>query len=224
MKFTWLGQAGLLFDIDGYTIMIDPYLSDSVGKFNGRHTHMEIDESYLKLAPDAVVCTHNHLDHMDPETMEVILKNGDYMQVLAPWEAYLELRKYGGKHNYIMFNPQTEVTLNDKIMVKAVKAEHSDLTATGILIYAEDKVVYVTGDTLYNNKIFDDLPDNIDIIFLPVNGEGNNMNMCDAARFAKKTGAKTVVPIHWGMLDDLDPNDFKCNNRLIPELYKETTI
>ena len=32
MKITWLGQAGLLFEIEDKTIVIDPYLSDSVAK------------------------------------------------------------------------------------------------------------------------------------------------------------------------------------------------
>ena len=31
--------------------------------------------------------------------------------------------------------------------------------------------------------------DDIDVVFLPVNGVGNNFNMTDAARFAKETGA-----------------------------------
>ena len=32
MKITWLGQAGLLFETNGKTILIDPYLSDSVAQ------------------------------------------------------------------------------------------------------------------------------------------------------------------------------------------------
>ena len=34
MKITWLGQAGLLFETEKLTIMIDPYLSNSVEKIN----------------------------------------------------------------------------------------------------------------------------------------------------------------------------------------------
>ena len=34
MKITWLGQAGLLFETDNITIMIDPYLSESCYKVN----------------------------------------------------------------------------------------------------------------------------------------------------------------------------------------------
>ena len=32
MKITWLGQAGLLLEGEGLSVMIDPYLSDSVEK------------------------------------------------------------------------------------------------------------------------------------------------------------------------------------------------
>ena len=34
MKITYLGQAGLLFESEQAKVMIDPYLSDSVGKIN----------------------------------------------------------------------------------------------------------------------------------------------------------------------------------------------
>jgi L-ascorbate metabolism protein UlaG (beta-lactamase superfamily) len=47
------------------------------------------------------------------------------------------------------------------------------------------------------------------------------MNMTDAARFAKKIGAKKVVPIHFGMFDELTARDFPCENKVIPELFKE---
>lgn len=34
MKITWLGQAGLLFETGGLTIVIDPYLSNSCQRLN----------------------------------------------------------------------------------------------------------------------------------------------------------------------------------------------
>ena len=37
MKITFLGQAGLLFEKNGFKIMIDPYLSDSVEKINPKN-------------------------------------------------------------------------------------------------------------------------------------------------------------------------------------------
>ena len=46
-----------------------------------------------------------------------------------------------------------------------------------MLIEAEGKCLYITGDTLYNTDIFSDLPEQIDAVFLPINGSGNNMNL-----------------------------------------------
>lgn len=225
MKITWLGQAGLLFESGGYEIMLDPYLSDIVGERMGRHRREPVCEEFLKRQPDAVICTHNHLDHTDPNTLGILLAQEKLMQVLAPDGAWQEIRKFGGQHNYILFNRQTEVTLREGIRVKAIRAEHSAPYAIGVLIFAEGKTYYITGDTLYNNRIFPELPENIDVVFLPVNGEGNNMNMADAARFAEKTGAKTAVPVHWGMLDDINPKEFKCSaGVVIPEIYREIKL
>ena len=50
------------------------------------------------------------------------------------------------------------------------------------------------------------------------------MNKEDAARFAKRIGAKKVVPIHFGMFDELTAEDFSCENKVIPEIYKEILL
>ena len=45
--------------------------------------------------------------------------------------------------------------------------------------------------------------------------------MIDAARFAKMCGAKYAVPMHFGMFDEINPNSFAAENKVIPQLYKE---
>jgi L-ascorbate metabolism protein UlaG (beta-lactamase superfamily) len=86
-------------------------------------------------------------------------------------------------------------------------AEHSDLYAIGVILDDGEKKYYVTGDTLYNEAMFAEIPNDIDTVFLPVNGVGNNMNLTDAKRFAKRIGAKKAVPIHFGMFDELKAED-----------------
>ena len=88
----------------------------------------------------------------------------------------------------------------------------------------EKKTYYITGDTLYNSEIFKELPTDIDVIFLPVNGVGNNMNALDAERFAKVCGAKKAVPYHIGMFDELSADIFKSENKTVLELYKGKEI
>ena len=67
MKIIWLGQAGLLFIKNGFKIMIDPYLSDSVEKNNpASFRRQAVDESLFEIKPDVMIFTHSHLDHYNP--------------------------------------------------------------------------------------------------------------------------------------------------------------
>lgn len=224
MKITWLGQAGLLIEAGGLKIIIDPYLSDSVAKVETKNKRRKpVDESFLKICPDVLICTHNHLDHVDPETLPHYLSNEKSIFVLAPTAAWEAVRKHGGNHNYIRFNRHTEFTVGN-VRFCAVKAEHSDVHPIGVIIEAEGKRLYITGDTLYNTEIFEDITGKIDAIFLPVNGVGNNMNMADAKRFCEKINPTVAVPMHCGLFDDIDMNTWEYDKKIVPEFYKEIKI
>ena len=69
MKITWLGQAGLLFESNEIKIIIDPYLSNSVESIQPHFwRRMPVDEKFLKITPDVIVLTHDHLDHTDTDS------------------------------------------------------------------------------------------------------------------------------------------------------------
>jgi len=226
MKITWLGQAGLLFDNGKTKIMVDPYLSDNVEKVNPKNfRRVPIKESLFDIVPDVMIFTHDHLDHYDPETAPRFLeKQEKTMTVLSPTSVWQKARQYG-THNYVEFNRHTEWT-EYGFRFSAVKAAHSDAHAIGVLMedLSEGKVYYVTGDTLYHKEIFEDLPQRIDLVFLPVNGVGNNMNATDAVRFFKDCGARAAVPYHVGMFDELSPEIFRDERRLVLKIYEETEV
>lgn len=224
MKITYLGQAGLLFEQDGFKIMIDPYLSNSVEKINPKnYRRVAVDEALFEIKPNVMIFTHNHLDHYDPETVKCFINEDSNILVLAPKSVFDEVRKMGGNNNYVLFNRHTSWTEN-RIKFTAVKAEHSDPTPIGVIIDDGEKKYYITGDTLYNEEIFEDVPDDIYALFLPINGVGNNMNMTDAARFAKIINAKKTIPIHIGMFDELTADEFECDNKVTAEIYKEIKL
>ena len=113
MKVTYLGQAGLLFERDNFKIMIDPYLSDSVEKINPKnYRRVKVDESSLKLKPDVMIFTHNHLDHYDPETVAHFITENSNVTVLAPKSVWDEVRKIGGNNNYVF-----DDTVNIRLVV-----------------------------------------------------------------------------------------------------------
>lgn len=222
MKITWLGQAGLLLETKNKTILVDPYLSDNVKNFDPKnYRRVPVEERFLHIRPDVIVITHNHLDHLDKETLKYYLTEDAHCLVLVPNGGWQEVRKFGGGSNYVLFNNGTVWTEGD-ICFTAVKAEHSDPFAIGVIISAEGKNYYITGDTLYNEQVFDSLPDiELEAVFLPVNGVGNNMNMHDAALFAYRVGAKHAVPFHVGMFDEIDPSGFAAENKVVLTVYQE---
>ena len=223
MQITWLGQAGLLLETRNKKILIDPYLSNSVAKIQSQNFRRQpIDKRFLCIVPDIIVITHNHPDHLDKETLCFYLNENSRVLVLAPNGAWQELRKFGGlKNNYVLFNNGT-IWTEDTVVFRAVKAEHSDEYAIGVIISEGGKNYYITGDTLYNERIFLSLPDiPIEAVFLPINGLSNNMNMRDAVKFAAKVGAKYTIPIHFAMFDTIDAKKFGCKNRRIPQIYRK---
>lgn len=224
MKITWLGQAGMLLEGEKTVIMIDPYLSDSVGKSNPQKHRREVVPDYLfDIRPDIMIFTHNHLDHYDPETVERFISADTSINVLSPYSVWKEVRKLGGENNFVLFNRGTTWTQSG-IKFTAVAAEHSDEYAIGVIVIDGDKKYYFTGDTLYNERVFKDIPNDIHALFLPINGVGNNMNMADAKAFCERINPHYAVPVHCGLFDDIEMNNFGYEKKIIPEIYKEIEL
>ncbi len=224
MKITFIGQAGLLIEKNDVKIMVDPYLSDSVKEINpANYRRVPVKEELFDIKPDIVIFTHNHLDHFDPETARKFVNENTSATVLSPVSVWNEVRKYGGKNNYIFFNRGTSRS-EKGFVITAVRAEHSDPDAIGVVISDGEKKIYITGDTLYNEEIFKDIPEDIYALFLPINGVGNNMNIADAKRFAERVNPRYAVPLHWGMFDNLDPNEFDYEKKIIPKIYEEVAL
>ena len=229
MKVTWITQAGLLFDSGKLKIFVDPYLSDSVGKRSPeKHRRIPVLESLFEVEPDVIMITHDHLDHLDPETLERFLVGAKKcITVIAPENAYRRLVEFGNGHNYVLLAPHS-VWSEGGLTFYSVKAEHSDRTAAGFIIDDGNKTYYMSGDTLYNYDVIDDVlslvESGVDYAFLPINGVGNNMNAKDSADFAYEIGAKTAIPLHYGLFDSLDPAEFDFEDSMLLEVYKETEL
>lgn len=224
MKVTWLGQAGLYIEVGGLAVMADPYLSDSIGQTQpDKGRRMPVEDWMLELEPQVLLLTHDHADHYDPDTVGPLLARCPPMTVLAPEGCWEKVRALGGGHNCVRMEPEVQWTQGD-VRFTALPACHSDPHAIGVLIEHEGARLYITGDTLYSTRVLDSLPrDGVDAVALPINGAGNNMNAADAARFAHHCGAHLAIPIHWGMLDGVDPAQFDFEPKHIP-VYGETFI
>ena len=144
MKIMPIGQSGYVVKTDRSEIIIDPYLSDSVFKASGkaRMIPSPIDPKSIKC--DAVICTHNHLDHLDPDTVSEIDEGQLYITTAEGVEKLKSLGRSNAK--YLPIGESIDV---GDFKITAVYALHS-CEAMGIIVEAEGKRLYFSGDTLYD--------------------------------------------------------------------------
>ena len=229
MKVTWLTQAGFLFESSRLQILVDPYLADTMGEINPKKARkIPVDERYFDVKPDLILITHDHVDHCNEETLKRFLENSDKtITILASESVYNRLLPLAEDHNLVLLAPHT-VWSEGGITFYSVHAEHSDRSAVGFILDDGKKTYYVSGDTLYNYDVIDDVldlvEDGVDYAFLPINGRGNNMNAKDAADFAYEIGAKNAIPTHYGLIDSIDPESFDFEDRIILTPYEEVEL
>lgn len=210
----WLGQAGFVVKSPGGTrIALDPYLSNSceeVGRTAGLNMRRLVPSP---LAPadlvdlDALVFTHSHQDHVDPETVVPYLKAGGRGPMVAPHEASDRLRSLGVPSAVIRLTwPNNTQEVGDLTLraTFAIPFAGDDLTHVGYAITARDgPTVYFTGDTDYNEILgLSVAPLHPDVMVTVINPAFRNLSPREAARLAKEIGPRWVVPCHHDLFAD----------------------
>lgn len=200
MKIHFLGQSGYILKSGNTEIIIDPYLSDSVNRVAGRHRTLPVPINPKDIKCDAVICTHNHLDHLDPDTVSEIPPEQYF---ITTNEGKAELKRLGRK-NAAVLNVGDSIKIGD-FELTAVFADHT-VEAFGLIVKAENKTLNFSGDTLYNEKLFKISEYKPDITFICINGRLGNMNVNEALITAKKIGAKINIPNHYDMFESNSEN------------------
>ena len=204
MYVTWIGQSGYILT-DGVTeICIDPYLSNVVDRIAHRGRMVEAPISPEDLNSEIVVCTHNHLDHIDIDAIPLMRK--DNKTFLAPKDAQKQLEECGVE-NYMAFNEGDTYSFGD-FKLTAVFADHS-VSAIGVVVEHNGIKLYFSGDTEYNQKLEELKEMNIDVMFICINGKLGNMNVDEAVKLTGIIDPKVGVPTHYGMFESNTENPKK---------------
>ena len=207
LKIKWIGQSGYILN-DGKTeICIDPYLSDVVHRLENRPRMVAAPFLPEELKSDIVICTHDHLDHLDIDAIPLMKKEN--MLFLAPLDAEKTLRSRGVV-NYKPFDEGDKYYIGD-FEIEAVFADHS-APAIGLIIKHSGITMYFSGDTLYNKKLEELKNYNIDIMFICINGRLGNMNVDEAVTLTKILNPKVGVPAHYGMFESNTEDPQKYTN------------
>jgi len=222
MKLRWIGQSGYVINTETTEVIIDPYLSDAVNRVANRPRLFPapIDPSQIKA--NAIICTHNHLDHLDTDAIDGMSRD---LHFLTTHEGTDVLYKMGFD-NVTALTIGTTVTIGD-IHITAVYANHT-VEAFGLILCADDQTLYFSGDTLYDEKLFSIADFTPDIACICINGRLGNMNADEAIAVAKIIGAKVNVPNHYDMFasNSEDPTRFTAalDNGLILEFDREYDV
>ena len=192
MKVTWLGGASLLLEGERARFLVDP--------MEGIHAE----------GIDAVLITAATPLHLSEIALAAVLDQNPDAVVLASRSAYAALSGLCENYNIVPLGAHS-VWSEKNMTVYAVRAEGVDVGAVGFILDDGNKTYYISGDTLYNYEVLDDVlelvEDGVDYAFLPINGRGGAMNAKDAADFAYELGAEHAVPLYYGTRPG-NPDDF----------------
>lgn len=202
MKIKWIGQSGYVLSDKKTKIVIDPYLSDVVNRVAGRKRMIEAPFRPEDLKCDAVICSHNHLDHTDIDAIPLMDKS---IRFYAPKDAE-ETLKSCGVIKYCKFDMGDSFKIGD-FEISAVYANHT-VPAVGVIVKHSGLTLYFSGDTYYDEKLKE--LKNIDIMFICINGKLGNMNVLDAVKLTKEINPRVGVPNHYGMFESNteDPKNY----------------
>lgn len=193
MTITFLGQSGYVLKTQNSELVIDPYLADSVNRVAGRPRLLPIPVDPRNIRCDAVICTHDHLDHLDPDTVSQI-RDGQLFLTTEEGKAHLAQL---GKTNVKALHMGDSVVVGD-CKITAVFANHT-VEAFGLVVEAEGKVLYFSGDTLFDERLFAIRDYHPELAFLCINGRLGNMNVSEALIVAENIGATINIPNHYDM-------------------------
>jgi D-3-phosphoglycerate dehydrogenase / 2-oxoglutarate reductase len=222
----WLGQAGFLIRKGGGpTILIDPYLSDSLAiKYAGTlFPHVRMMESPIDADKipevDLVLVSHAHTDHMDPGTLGLIAAHHPRAVFVCPERVKEIALERGVPKDRLVGASGGEVSEPiPGIRIFPIPSAHEDLDVTeggsaylGYVIEVGEERIYHSGDCVPYPELSNLLSHHSPTLaLLPVNGRDDhrrkngvpgNFTLEEALSLCESARIPTMVVHHWGMFD-----------------------
>ncbi len=213
----YLGQEGVLINLNGKTFCVDPYLTDYVDKnccteiikWN-RLYESKIKGQDLDFV-DYFLFTHTHYDHCDPWTIRDILSTNKTAKFIISSVNIKSLIEYGAEESRIIpASVHKSIDINE-VKISSYPAKHDIFHKIGneyaelcFSLSANGFKIFHAGDTLKYPKLVKYM-DGSDICFLPINGRDKfrtkndvigNLNAKESFKIAYKSHSKLLVPIH----------------------------
>jgi L-ascorbate metabolism protein UlaG (beta-lactamase superfamily) len=210
---TWLGQACFLVEAGGARLLVDPFFSEHEGRL---FPPPPVDVYGARI--DRVLVTHEHLDHLDPESLRAVAARSPAVAVVAPEP----LREQVEGLPFHGVRPGDRLDLPGGGALRVVRAVHAVHPSdgyseggdpprfVGYVLEVDGVAIYHGGDTIADARVLAGLDGvRVDVALLPVNGRtffreredlAGNLDARDAVALAAHCGASILVPIHWDLM------------------------
>lgn len=200
----WLGQGGYLFKSPaGVTVMADAYLSDYAEAAWGVERILPPVVDPAAFAPDLFLSTHWHEDHLDAPAVRAYARR-EGVVFGGPESCVVRARVWGWPEGRtVRLDRGASFALGD-VTATATFARHDEEVAptpdaVGFLIAIGEVRVWLVADSEYDARLRPLAAARPDVVLVPINGVGGNMDADEAALLAWKVAPRIAVPMHYGM-------------------------
>jgi L-ascorbate 6-phosphate lactonase len=219
----WLGQAGFVLRSSSSIIYLDPFLSEHPARLIPPLFPAEVGPP-----ADLVFCTHEHWDHLDPQTLSGLAKASPRARFVVPLPIVDQVTALDiSSERVVGVQPGDELDLGEVKLfptpalhgLKAPPAVYDFgfveqdgkrlYRYLGYVLEMAGVRVYAAGDTLAFDGLIERLRQlEVDIALLPINGRSyfreqldivGNLDEREAADLAAAAGVKLLVPTHYEM-------------------------
>ena len=181
MQVTHFGHSCVLLDTGAARLLIDP------GNFSQGF------EGLTGL--DAVLVTHQHPDHLDPERLPALLRANPDARLVVDSGSAEQLGSAGLGVDHETVAPGTTVEIAGariEVLGGQHAVIHPDIPRIVNNGYLVDGTHFHPGDAL------DTVPENLEVLFLPTAAPWQKL--ADAVTYLREVAPRTAVPIHQGIL------------------------
>lgn len=217
-----LGQAGFILKSGASDewIVFDPYLTSSIEEQNPgtefvREYAPPLEPVDLSSAA-AVLITHQHDDHLDPQTVKGLCAVSPQAKIVVP-APHTGLLREDVNEAQIVAAKAGERMFIGQFQVDPIPAAHSAYETDsfgnhlylGYCVTAGDIRVFHSGDTVVTPELVEAIADfQPHVVLLPINGGDferekrgivGNMGFREAADLAAAVHADLLIPVHYDM-------------------------
>jgi len=212
-SFWWLGQHSFVLKFAERVILVDPFIMEMPER---RVPPMFRPEDARGV--DIVACTHDHIDHIDPEAVTGLAQH-TAATFIAPRAAEQRMLALGVPSDRLIVLNDGETARTHDVQVHAIKGAHETFDRTpegfypylGYVFASPGATAYHAGDTVWWEGLQARLAAwQLDVALVPINGRDaqrlrddvmGNMVYQEAADLVGPLNVGLAVPCHYGMFD-----------------------